>query len=80
MTYILDTHALVWYLENNVKLPPRVSVILSSADSEIVIPSIVLVEVWHLSTASELEHHRLPSDPRFSPLQIARYIRLMRQS
>jgi predicted nucleic acid-binding protein len=48
MIYVLDTHPLVWHLENHPNLPTRVSAILSSGDSEIVIPSIVLAEVWYL--------------------------------
>ncbi len=48
MIYVLDTHPLVWHLESNPRLPSRVADILSSADAEIVIPSIVLAEIWHL--------------------------------
>jgi PIN domain nuclease of toxin-antitoxin system len=44
MIYVLDTHALVWFLEANRRLGKRARSVLLKADTEIVIPAIVLVE------------------------------------
>jgi PIN domain nuclease of toxin-antitoxin system len=43
--YIVDTHALVWHLEANPRLSLPAAAVLSSATSEIVVPSIVLAEI-----------------------------------
>ena len=48
MIYIVDTHALVWHLEANPNLSPSAAAVLSSGASEVIIPSIVLAEVWYL--------------------------------
>lgn len=55
MIYVLDTHPLVWYLERNPKISTRVRQVLSSTASEIVIPSIVMAEVWHLSQRKRIK-------------------------
>ncbi|MFQ5796309.1 MAG: type II toxin-antitoxin system VapC family toxin [Candidatus Bipolaricaulia bacterium] len=44
MIYVVDTHALVWFLEGNKRLGKEAKTILLKADTEIVIPSIVLAE------------------------------------
>jgi|FaiFalFF_MnMetaG_3_1042247.scaffolds.fasta_scaffold26933_2 PIN domain nuclease of toxin-antitoxin system len=44
MIYVLDTHALVWFLEANRRLGKRARSVLLKADTEIVIPAIVLAE------------------------------------
>ncbi len=41
---ILDTHALVWYLEGNSRLSQRVQSLMSAADSQMVLPLIALAE------------------------------------
>jgi PIN domain nuclease of toxin-antitoxin system len=46
--YVVDTHPLVWHLEANPNLSVRAASVLSSSDSEIIVPSIVLVEIWYL--------------------------------
>lgn len=51
VTYILDTHPLVWFLEANPRLPERIRSILADPAETFVIPSIVLAEMWYL-------HHR----------------------
>lgn len=58
MTYVLDTHPLVWHLERNPKLSAKASAVLSAGDSEIVVPSIVLAEIWHL-----YQHKRINTSP-----------------
>jgi PIN domain nuclease of toxin-antitoxin system len=44
MIYVLDTHALVWFLEANRRLGKRARSVLLKDDTEIVIPAIVLAE------------------------------------
>ena len=46
--YILDTHALVWYLEGNPRLGRKAKTIMSAADSEMVLPLIALAEAAFL--------------------------------
>jgi PIN domain nuclease of toxin-antitoxin system len=42
--YIVDTHALIWFLEGNSRLGERARAILSNADSRLVLPAIALAE------------------------------------
>jgi len=42
--YILDTHALVWYLEGNPRLGPDAKMILDDPHRELILPLIVLNE------------------------------------
>ena len=45
--YLVDTHALIWFLEGNPKLGNNAKNILENANSELIIPVIVLAEaVW----------------------------------
>ncbi len=46
--YILDTHALVWYLEGNSRLGRKAKTAMSAADSEMVLPLIALAEAAFL--------------------------------
>ena len=48
MTHILDTHALVWFLEASPRLSARACTAISNTTSQLVIPSIVLVEITFL--------------------------------
>lgn len=34
---LLDTHALIWFLEDDVKLPPNVKTLLENSDNEVFI-------------------------------------------
>ena len=47
-TYIVDTHALVWYFDENPFLPKTVVEILDSKDAILVIPTVVLAEIRYL--------------------------------
>jgi hypothetical protein len=40
MKYILDTHALIWFLEGNYRLELNAKEILSDSSSELVLPAI----------------------------------------
>lgn len=42
--YVVDTHALVWFVEGNSRLGPDAKAILEDPESELVIPVIVLAE------------------------------------
>ncbi|MCZ7669540.1 MAG: PIN domain-containing protein [Chloroflexi bacterium] len=46
--FILDTHALVWYLEGNPKLGQQAKIIMGAADSLMVLPLIAVAEVTFL--------------------------------
>jgi PIN domain nuclease of toxin-antitoxin system len=50
MRYILDTHALIWFLEGNPRLGANAKALLSEPISELVLPAIALAEsVWIVS-------------------------------
>ncbi|MFN6517741.1 MAG: type II toxin-antitoxin system VapC family toxin [Nostoc sp. CreGUA01] len=47
MKYVIDTHALIWFLEGNSRLGVKANAILSNPDSQLVIPATTLAEaVW----------------------------------
>jgi len=48
MTYVVDTHALVWFLERNSRLSTAAREALSDKSAQLVIPTIVLAEVTFL--------------------------------
>lgn len=50
MKYILDTHALIWFLEGNARLGLTAKEILADSSSELVLPAIALAEsIWIVS-------------------------------
>ena len=42
--YILDTHALIWYLEGNPRLGAAAKAVMEAPDSEKILPLIALAE------------------------------------
>lgn len=48
MTYIVDTHIFIWFLDKNKKLKPQHYQILINKGSNFVFPAIVLAEIKHL--------------------------------
>lgn len=54
MIYIIDTHTLVWYLEESNKLTPISIDIMENKSNKLVIPTIVLAEIKYLSTRSKV--------------------------
>ncbi|HSN77754.1 MAG TPA: hypothetical protein VL334_21985 [Anaerolineae bacterium] len=42
--YVLDTHPLVWYLEGNPRLSPKVKAVIDDPKSNLVLPIIALAE------------------------------------
>jgi PIN domain nuclease of toxin-antitoxin system len=51
--YVVDTHALVWFVEGNPRLGARAKVVLEDQTSELIVPIIVLAEACWL-----IEHGR----------------------
>ena len=49
MVYIVDTHAVVWFFEESDDLGKEALNILNSKDARLVIPTIVLSEIFYLS-------------------------------
>lgn len=48
MTYIVDTHILIWFLDKNKRLKPQHRQILINKGNNFVFPAIVLAEIKHL--------------------------------
>lgn len=48
MTYIVDTHIFIWFLDKNKKLNPRHRIILTDKNNKFVFSTIVLAEIKHL--------------------------------
>ena len=46
--FVVDTHALIWYLENDPVLPYQVRKIMESEGTVLIIPTVVLAEIKHL--------------------------------
>jgi PIN domain nuclease of toxin-antitoxin system len=44
MKYVIDTHALIWFLEGNQRLGTQAQAILSNLDSQLILPAIALAE------------------------------------
>lgn len=54
-TYIVDTHALVWYFEENPYLSKTVVKILDSENVTLVIPTVVLAEIKYLFSRKKIK-------------------------
>lgn len=68
---VVDTHALIWFLEQNPKLGKRAKNILLSGESELMIPVIVLRQLYFYlrknrksSLYASLEKHRIIASKR----------------
>jgi PIN domain nuclease of toxin-antitoxin system len=48
MIYVIDTHALVWYLEGSKRLSASARAAMTSSEDDIIIPAIVLAEIVFL--------------------------------
>lgn len=48
MIYVIDTHALVWFIEGSQNLSYKAKEIMLAAESPIVVPTIVLAEIKYL--------------------------------
>jgi PIN domain nuclease of toxin-antitoxin system len=69
-TYVIDTHALAWYLDNDPRLGSQAEAILDNADIRLIIPSIILAEIKYLAHKGRLTQtldevlRVINSDPR----------------
>lgn len=61
MKYVIDTHALIWFLEGNSRLGANAKAILSNPDSHLVIPATALAEaVWIVERSrTSIPYHRV---------------------
>lgn len=72
MKYVVDTHALIWFLANNPRLGPDAERILSDPHSELILPATALAEVcWiverrAVGLAISDVLHALDNDLRFA--------------
>ena len=54
MTYIVDTHSLIWLLETNRRLSPRAREALKDQAATMVIPTIVLADIAFLASRGRI--------------------------
>ena len=55
-TYVVDTHALAWFISENKRLSARATQILSQAEAAeviVLIPTLVLAELTHIAQKKE---------------------------
>ncbi len=62
-TYVLDTHALAWYLDGDPKLSKAAESVIDSPDSRLIIPTIILAELKYLFSRKRIA---FPIDDVFS--------------
>jgi len=54
MTYVLDTHPIVWFLEGSGRLSPPAGAVLRDPSHKFILPTIVLVEITYLYTKGRI--------------------------
>ena len=55
MTYVLDTHPVVWFLETSQRLSVRARNVLRDPSHTLILPTLVLVEITYLYTKGRIE-------------------------
>lgn len=55
MVYVLDTHALIWFLEGSHSLSSRARHILKETDNLLILPTIVLAETKYLASRRKVK-------------------------
>lgn len=55
MTYIIDTHIFIWFLDRNKKLKPIYKQLLTNKNSNFVSSAIVLAEIKHLISTKRID-------------------------
>jgi PIN domain nuclease of toxin-antitoxin system len=55
MTYVLDTHPVVWFLESSRRLSVRAGTVLRDPSQTFILPTIVLVEITYLYTKGRID-------------------------
>ena len=69
-TYVVDTHALAWYLDDDPRLGSQAEAVLDNDDVRVIIPAIVLAEIKYLGYKGRLTQtldkvlRVINSDPR----------------
>ena len=69
-TYVVDTHALAWYLDDDPRLGSQAEAVLDNDDVRVIIPAIVLAEIKYLAHKGRLAQtldevlRVINSDPR----------------
>lgn len=53
-TYVVDTHALTWYLDDDPRLGSQAEAVLDNAKVRLIIPAIVLAEIKYLAHKGRL--------------------------
>lgn len=61
MRYVVDTHALVWYLTNDTRLGVGARQVLDDPSALLVIPTIVLAEAKHISERKPIRYRSTTS-------------------
>ena len=54
MIYVLDTHPIVWFVEDDVRLSPAAGVVMDDPTAEFVVPTMALVEIQFLSAKGRI--------------------------
>ncbi|MEZ4658024.1 MAG: PIN domain-containing protein [Caldilineaceae bacterium] len=84
LKFILDTHALIWFLEGNRRLGTQAQTVIADPDSQLVLPVIALAEATLVidrgrTTISSSQYfmQRLLADPRIEiyPLTLEIFVR-----
>lgn len=58
MIYVADTHSLIWFLASDANLPQKARAVferVEEGEDSIVIPTIVLAELMHISEKKGME-------------------------
>lgn len=55
MIYVLDTHAIAWYVDNDSRLSSAADAAIQMPTAELVIPTIALVEILYLHTKGRIK-------------------------
>jgi len=55
MTYVLDTHPVVWFLESSRRLSVRAGTVLRDPSQTFILPTIILVEITYPYTKGRID-------------------------
>ena len=69
MIYVLDTHAIVWYLTTDPRLSAAAEAVLDNLNAELVIPTMVLVEIQHLHAKNKFQANLTDVEQRLIALR-----------
>jgi PIN domain nuclease of toxin-antitoxin system len=79
MKYIVDTHALIWFLEGNPRLGTAAKQVLGDRESQLILPAIALAEASFIVERGKTSipsvndlHTAVNGDPRIVVYQLVR--------